>query len=416
MAGMEPQAIVSLYNQLRQERGMEIQRMHELQRAYNGDIVVPLPELDDAEKPAVANLVAQGIDQLAARISSRLPDVAFVPISRQDREVKRAADARKVILGWWDMNRLEKRFYRRGRFHVGYGSSPVMVKPVASHRSNRKIPHWPLLNPLATYPVHSGDPDDIHPSCSILLRQQSLAWLQKNYPAQAATLYKGREPRPQTLFDLLEYNNCDETVLVVCGRPRDPNDYADFERGVSTVELLERDENRAGMPLLVCPGRITLDRLQGHFDGVLGMFKVQARMNAYEQIAVFRSIFPELWVVSHPNAPTEARIIQVADGKQGIIGEIANGTIQPIQPQPSVQVPTTIDRLERSIRVQAGIPADWGGESGSNIRTARRGEQVMGSAIDPIIGEAQTIFSESFEKEDEIAIAIAKAYGAVVQL
>lgn len=409
---ISPDEILNLYEQLRRVRGPQIQKMLEVCRYYNNDVMVPLPELDESEKPAVANLITQGIDGLAQRISSRLPDLDFPSVKVGDtREDQRASDARKALLGWWDMNQMQKRFGRRARFHVGYGCSPVMVKPVGPGvHSKRKIPYWHVLNPLHVFPVPTGDPDDIEPSAVIVLRTQSLAWLRAKYPLQAGVLYKGRDANPDKMFDLLEYNDDRETVLVVLGARRDPTQYDDWEYGSSTVELLERDENRAGICLAVVPGRVTMDRLTGHFDNLLGLFLQQAKMTAYEQIAVFRSIFPELWVMSHPNAPSEARIVQVADGKQGTIGEIANGTIQAVTLQPSPLVSTAIDRLERSQRVGAQLPSETSGEAGSNIRTAKRGNEVMSSAMDPTIAEAQNIFAESMVAEDERAIAIAKAH------
>ena len=184
----------------------------------------------------------------------------------------------------------------------------------------------------------------------------------------------------------------------------DPND------GVTRVELLERTPNLAGMCLAVVPGRITLGALMGHFDQIIGMFMAQAKMTAYENIAIQKHIFPELWAVSHPNAPTSARIVRVADGKQGVIGEIEGGTIMPITVQPGQMASQAVDRLERNQRVQANIPSDWGGESGSNIRTAKRGQEVMASASDPTLAELQTILAEATEAEVARAIAVEKAW------
>jgi len=124
---------------------------------------------------------------------------------------------------------------------------------------------------------------------------------------------------------------------------------------------------------------------------------------------VRRTIFPEQWVVSHPQAPGEARIVAYADGKQGDIGEIANGTMLTVTPQISQMVGQEIDRMERNTRVGAQLPSEVGGEAGTNIRTAKRGSEVMGSAMDPNIGEAQNIYSTLFEAADERAIAVSKS-------
>src|SRR6185436_12301643 len=54
----------------------------------------------------------------------------------------------------------------------------------------------------------------------------------------------------------------------------------------------------------------------------------------------------------------------------------------------------------------------FGGSSTSNIRTGRRGGQVLEAAIDFPIQEAQEILAASKEEENKIAIAIARKYGS----
>ena len=71
-------------------------------------------------------------------------------------------------------------------------------------------------------------------------------------------------------------------------------------------------------------------------------------MAAYEELSIWKSIFQEQWVMSHPNAPTRPKIVRDADGKNGVIGLIENGVIQTIGVNPGAQVPTAIDRLERA--------------------------------------------------------------------
>ena len=106
----------------------------------------------------------------------------------------------------------------------------------------------------------------------------------------------------------------------------------------------------------------------------------------------------------------QPKIVQNADGKTGQRGVIQNGTILAMTPQPGQHSEQTLDRLERSARLSAGIPAEWGGESGANIRTARRGESVLSNAVDPDIQEVQELFAASMEAEFRRAIAIQKAY------
>jgi hypothetical protein len=93
-----------------------------------------------------------------------------------------------------------------------------------------------------------------------------------------------------------------------------------------------------------------------------------------------------------------------------MINIIAGGDIREIQSQPGYLTNPTIDRLERNQRVTAGIPAEFGGESGSNIRTGRRGDSVLSAVIDYPVAEAQETFAFSLEHENVIAMELAKAY------
>jgi hypothetical protein len=408
---IEPQEVVARYRERAEQMGHRVAIMREVERFYEGSVVIPMPELDETERPAIANLVCQGIDQLAIRISSRMPDVTFAtPLNANDKANERARKARLAMLAFWDMNNLGLKFGKSARHYVGYGSTTWMVRSVAAgYFDKRKMPHWNVLSPLNVFPSPSSDPDEIEPHDVIILKQQSLAWLKAHYPAQAQMIYKGKKARPDLIFDILEYNDEFETVLVLAGQKRGRYDYGNYEEGVSSVELLERYENRAGICLAVQAGRINLSRLQGAFDQLLGLVYTQAQLQAYELIAVRKSIFPAEWVVSHPNAPGEARILTLADGKQGDIGEIANGTIMTINSQPNQMTGMAIDRLERNVRVGAQLPAEVGGEAGTNIRTAKRGAEVMGSALDPNIGEAQNVYAELFAAADERAMAISKS-------
>lgn len=404
--------IVSLYRQRLKERSPFINQMEEVRRHYNGDVVVPLPELDELEKPAVANLISQGIEQFSMRVASVMPDVSF-PALRPGIQASedKAYDRRMATLGWWDMNRMPIKMRRRARYMTAYGSSPITISPVALDPNDRRaIPFWRPRNPLATFPAASYDPDNMEPENCIFVDKRTLAWLRTTYPEQARALYTAKES-DDVFIDILEYVDAEETVLVAMGMDRRPDPYSSQTTQPSAMQIiLERIPNRAGICPVVMPGRITLDRMSGMFDQLLGMYQRQAKLDALETIAVFRSIFQDEWIVSHPNANGKVRVVEEADGKQGRRGIIENGNMQLVGIQTNQGVPLAMDRLERAQRLTAGIPAEFGGESPSNIRTARRGEMVMGSTVDMPIQELQEIFAASMEAEIRRAIAYQKAY------
>ena len=130
---------------------------------------------------------------------------------------------------------------------------------------------------------------------------------------------------------------------------------------------------------------------------------------ALEVLAVEKGIYPDTYLESRPGEV--ARFIDGPyDGRTGQVNIIAGGTIRDLATQPGYMTPQTIDRLERAQRVTAGIPAEFGGESGSNIRTGRRGDAVLSAVIDFPVSEAQEVLAYGLVDENRAAIALAKRY------
>lgn len=410
--------IQETYNQRRAQRGPLLRRCQEVAQQYDGDIVVPTPELDEAQKPLAVNLLGPGLDQLAMRIASTMPDISCTPLRPgiKDSENKNTLK-RRALLSYWDMNRMDMILRRRARYILGYAFSPVSISYLGVNPlDKREIPHWRVLNPLSSFPAPALDPNDIEPSDCIQAYAQPLRWLQSLYPDQTRVLYKGKNASPDTMFEILEYNDADETVLVALGQAKEINNQAGWNSasvenvGTQSVVELARTPNRANIPLTVFAGRITLSKPSGMFDQLLPIFDNASRLASLEYIAIKRSIFADQWLVSHPNSPGHAEIITEADGLTGVIGEIHNGVLQSTQTQPSMQAAQMQDRLERVGRLAGGIPAELGGESATNIRTARRGEAVLGAAIDMPVQEHQEIFEDSLEAENVRAMAVTKAH------
>jgi hypothetical protein len=411
------------FRQRQGERGPLLSRWSEVNRQADGDVIVPVSELDKDEKSMAVNLLGPGLDQLSMRIASTMPDISCDPLKPGFKDSENRTDSkRKALLSFWDMNRMDMILRRRARFLLGYGASPVSISFLAMNPLDcRQIPHWRVLNPMSVYPASTIDLNDIEPSDCINAYLQPLSWLQSMYPNQTQVLYKGKSANPGTMFEILEYNDCDETVLVALGQAKESEPQRGFSpmsatsTGTQSCVELARVVNKAGLPLTVYPGRVTLNKLCGMFDQLMPLFHNASKLAALEYIAIKRSIFADEWLVSHPNSPGQAQIIVEADGLQGIRGEIRNGQMQTTQTQPSIQAAQMQDRLERVGRLAGGLPAELGGESATNIRTARRGEAVLGAAIDMPVQEHQEIFEDSMEAENRRAIAVAKGYWGAKQ-
>ena len=395
--------IVELYHQRRLAAGPLHEQMRRVRDLANGDVIVPLSELDRNAKTNVANLLVQGLDQMSMRVSSTMPSPYFPPVKEGSENAKKLARMRKkAMLGFWDENRMQMKLRRRARHLLAYSSSPVFIKPDFA----TLMPKWEIRNPLDTFPSPLEE-DEVVPENCIFTSRVTASWLLKNYgPLVADQLRFGRVDS-DSRYTLIEYVCADSMQLAVLGAEDNP-ELSQSERAGLEAILLEAIPNRTGMPLAVIPQRITLDKPRGQFDGVLGMYYTRARLQALTEIAIERGIFPEEYLVARPGENPE--IMQLADGKAGILGVVKGGDIQQLQLNPGYKTDTALDRLERQERLEGAIPAEFGGESATNIRTGRRGEAVLSATVDYRVQEAQEIFANSILHEDKIAIALEKAY------
>jgi hypothetical protein len=408
---MNVEEVISLYKQRLNFYGPLHQKMKLVQSIYNGNMQVPLPDMEENAMPSVPNLLAQGVDQMAGRITSVVPSVNFASIKPGVRSSDRRAQiASKTVTGWWQEDRYSMKMKQRGRHQIGYGMSPVVVR----WDNKDKRPTWQVRHPLETYPSTDILPGHLSPTDCIFAYRRSVAWLRsKGYGDKLYALTGDYDMPNDASILLLEYVDTEQTMLVAAAyKSVDP--YAMIELEMSGTQMrgviLENYANMSGdKSPVVIPMRITLDTAGGQFDNMIGMYYQQAKLMALETIAVEKGIFPDTYLVSRQGEV--GRFLDGPhDGRTGMVNIIAGGDIREIQSQPGYLTNPTIDRLERNQRVTAGIPAEFGGESGSNIRTGRRGDAVLSAVIDFPVAEAQETFAYSLQEEDEVAIELAKSW------
>ena len=396
--------IVSLYNARQEAQGPVLRKMREVRDLANGDTVIPLSELDRNARTNVANLLVQGLDQTSMRIASVMPNPYFPPVKPGNNDSQELARLRKkIVLSYWDHNKLNIKQRRRARHFLAYSSAPVFLQP-----DFKKLqPTWSVRNPLDTFPAPMEDPDALVPDNCIFTYTKTAKWLIDNYGDIVIGKLRMGRVTFDTKYTVLQYVDDNELVVCVMGSPLTEGMTPSERAGLEVVEL-ERIPNRTGMPMVVIPQRISLDQPRGQYDGVLGMYFTRARLQALTEIAIERGIFPDEYLVARAGENPE--IIQMADGKTGQLGVVKGGDIQQLQTNPGYKTDTALDRLERQERLEGAIPAEFGGESGTNIRTGRRGENVLSATVDFRVQEAQSVFEQSLFEEDKIAIAIEKAY------
>jgi hypothetical protein len=406
--------ILSLYKQRLNFYGPLHSRMRMIQSIYNGSMQVPLPDMEQNAMPAAPNLLAAGVDQMAGRITSVVPSINFSSVKPGVRSADRTAlAASRVVSGWWQEDRMSMKMKQRGRHLIAYGMSPVVIR--WDHKE--QLPTWQVRHPLETYPSTDIIPGQVSPTDCIFAYRRSVGWLRSHgYGDAVYSLTRDSQMPSDASVLMVEYVDQDATQLVLAGY-RTPDPYSvDLEMGGDVLKgvVVEQFPNRGDECPVVVPMRVTLDTLAGQFDNMVGMYYQQSKLMALEVIAVEKGIFPDTYLVSRPGEI--GRFLDGPhDGRSGMVNIIAGGDIRDIQSQPGYLTNPTIDRLERNQRVTAGIPAEFGGESSTGIRTGRRGDAVLSAVIDYPVAEAQETFAYSLQEENEVAIALCKAWAGDVE-
>lgn len=397
--------ILDLLAHLRDQRGPVLEKMREVRDTYHGDIALPLPELDGMERPAVVNLLNVGLDGHAGRIGSTSPGIRFEALENTKAARQRARHRTDVIYSWWKQSAIPLKRFRIARHWCGYGSTFIYLRP----DSTLLCPRYVIRNPLNTYYVGEID-EDLALERVIFTSRSAGRWIADQYPGTDTRLRAMAGDGWQDIdFELVEYVDRDEWVFLakLTGEQYNAAPWNANQGGEACIHL-DRLPNRIGICPVVPGGRFGLDRVIGQFEQMTGMFVTQAELQALEIIATRRDVFPDIYLESV--AGQVASIIQPADGITGQIGIVAGGQLKPITHAPGYQTNTTIDRLERNQRATGRIPPEFAGESGTSIRTGRRGDAVMSSTVDFNILEAQTTMAAMFGKANELAIEIDLAY------
>ncbi|MFP4512071.1 MAG: hypothetical protein ACLFRV_03885 [Acidimicrobiales bacterium] len=405
--------VMELYDERRRDRGRVLEQMRAVAEVYNGDVVLPLPELNAEAKATVTNITQQGLDQMSMRIASVMPNLE-VPSARPgfQRHDDAARDRRRAWLGMWANNDMELVLAQRARWLLGYAQSPVLIRPNLATR----MVQWCPRSPMMTYPAPTSERLDMEPPDVIFATRMRWAELAKRYPAQAARI--AHPPQGQfsgtdhdSMVDVLDYWDDEERITVAVGRAWGIYGLLDgshFEVNTGRPEVLERVPNRCYRCPVVVPGRITLDRLLGQFDGVVGMHHTMTELMGLSLLATKKGILGEHWLVGRPNEIPE--IVQAADPTAGEPGIVTGGTLDTVQQNPDYASYAAVDRLEQAARESAAVPGDLTGSPSYARTTGRRADQLLSATIDFPIQEAQKLIARSMRAENEIAALIDRNY------
>ena len=391
--------IVELYNERVKRSGAPQQVMREIAALYDGDVIVPLPELSDEERPAIANIARQGIDQTAQRIASVFPETSTFPLSASVKERDAARDRRRAFYGFHEQAKTQRKLRFWARYLIGYASAPVRVRP--DFRGER--PWLDVRSPLSVYANPTGDPTEIVPSDAIFATRQSMGWLKMRHPDAYMVLARS-EDNADTAIDVLEYIDAHEIVLIASRRSSEQgNHFENFNEAASSDFLhvasdhaeLSRVPNRAGKPLVCLPGQISMSQQKSTYSQIVGMYQRAAQLDALAFLATRQAVLGETWLVGRPG---ETPVIEnPANPFEGDAGVVTGGDLQHRNVPVQFQERTAVGDLERAQRLTAGLPAELGGEAATNVRTGRRGDQLLSAVLDFPMAEAHELAQEMLE-------------------
>lgn len=407
LESMEFGQIVSIMRQRRTMDSRLIRGMIAVRDRYNGDIVVPLPDVKNspAMAPPVPNLVIEAIDNLAMRANSTMPRITSPPRNPESESSRaRAETKRRALYGRWHSSQLNIKRFRAFRHFVGYGTFAMitMFDEVKGHAVVE------LRDPLTAYPELRA-PDDIREPKNVgFIFARSVDWIRAHYPVAASQFLQNAAGKSwDTLWDIVEWIDENEVVIGIMG-PKIPAYGAMDARpyGYTAYEL-SRWKNKAGCVPVVCPRRVTLDRIQGQMTSMLGFNDTFGRATALDFVAMERSIFPDIVIIGANGAPPQIFSGEWHDGREGKANILANATVQMLERGPGPMSGPVLASMERAIRSSGGV---GGGEDLAGQRTGAGVGALAAVTVDPRMQEAQEIMAQAHTIINTHIMATEKGY------
>lgn len=381
---------------------------------YNGDVVIPLPDHENApiHPDYSPNMVLDTVENLAMAAASTMPKIYAPAVSSETAPQKRAEKRRRVWQGVWEYSHWQMLSRRMYRHLAGYGTSAVMAVPDIRAKRTKVI----LYDPLGAFPEELAPEESRPPENVGFVTIRSSEYIRTWWPDAIGT---GPNKLPWEMlkewqsWEIVEWYDADDIVFGTLG----PIDRAGQRQNLTDQALhsveLSRMPNRAGQVPGFMPKRVTLDRIAAHVSKIVGIQDMFAYLTAVEIAAAEKAVWPDLYGIAADGRMPE---LITGDGKwlDGRTGEINLTTgvqaLGLLQSTPGPMTTPTLDRLERSARIQGGNPAINSGELNGAVRSGQVISQLMASSTDPRIKEMHEIGEITMEVVNEAIAKVDKGY------
>jgi hypothetical protein len=405
--------IVGIVRMRQDNQSPLLERMLQVKDRYNGDYVIPLPSMDNEPvlPPLTPALIAENIDAVAQRAASVVPFIGCPAVDESKERGIRSREyadiRRRALAATWYQSKYKVKIRRAYRHLAGYATACLIVTP----DFNKGTPRIDVRDPLGVYPEPSAYEDYDPPANCAFVYGKSGDWLRSHYPIarqeNGGPIASG-ERSNQELWDVVEWVDDEHIVIGIMG-PRFMH-HASYPMHSTLIEL-SRTNNRAGMPCVITPGRITLDRIASSISNVVGIVDLMSKMMALDIMAQEKAIFPDRYIIGRSGQVPMIVGGEWKDGREGEVNILLDAEqIGELRSAPDPSTKQTIDRLERNIRISTGTVPQIGGETYGALRTGRGIDALMGAALDPRIQELQEIMEAHLPHLNESLFATYKGY------
>lgn len=422
-----------IYAQMQLRRAADserFRRMIAVRDRANGDLVIPLPDVkgEPTIEPPSPRLILDAIDSTAMQAGSQTPSIFTASLDPTKtngvKSAEYAAVRRNALYAEWWESSLDVLMLRYYRHLVGYGTGCMVVLPSYCPKNcpNYKTPEMcdnaehcrariELRDPLTTYP-EMRSPDDVREPINVgFVFGRSKNWLMQNYGEKVRDWVTRSS---EELWDVCEWVDDKEIVIGLLGPRFATTAYSSIagqNRGAYANGIeLSRYTNRAGMVPVAIPRRVTLDKIMGQVDTIIGSVDLLARMSALEVIAAEKAVFPDLQVIGTQGRPPQLLSEQNEwyDGRTGKANVLLDGEARYLVSSVGPATFQTMANVERSIRLSSGNPGLQQGEFTGSVRSGATATALAGFSINPRVQEAHMIAQRSLAVINKAILATLK--------
>lgn len=403
----------------REQDSLLFQMMIAVRDRANGDVVVPLPNIEsDLEEmsPPIPQLITDVIDSIAMRAGSVTPTIYCPPLDAMKQtghsSIEFASIRRRALYGSWHKNALrETKLPRAFRQLVAYGSCCFVVMPDYEMECAR----IEIRDALSAYPQLRSPEDTREPTNCGFVYGKSASWILKNWGHIDGVSRLIAEKSNDIMWDCVEWIDERDIVIGILG-PRTETylqsgvaPYAISQAGNKGMEI-KRYPNRVGMVPVAIPRRVTLDRVMGQVSHLIPGFDLYGRMMALDVLAAERGVFPDMVVVGQGGRMPSLQGGQWRDGRTGEINVLLDGDAKVLQSGPGPLTQQTLSMLERNFRMSSGSPGMMSGELTGSLRSGQTVNSLASYSVDPRIAEVQLIMARALTVVNQAVIETEKAH------